>query len=52
MIKTQAGYRTAIEQVIQQQITYTNFIAELSVESINESFLQWLNGVVSPVSIE
>lgn len=49
MVKTEAGYREAIEQVIAQQIDYTNFIAELSVESINDSFLQWLTASLSPL---
>ncbi|HBL14563.1 MAG TPA: cytochrome C biogenesis protein CcdA [Cyanobacteria bacterium UBA11162] len=43
IIKTQSGYRDEIENVIRQHITYTNFIAELSPESVNENFLKWLN---------
>jgi periplasmic divalent cation tolerance protein len=39
IVKTQSGYREAIAQVIRQQITYTNFIAELSPESVNQGFL-------------
>lgn len=46
IVKTQAGYREAIEQVIRQHITYTNIIAELSTESVNEGFLNWLNAEV------
>jgi periplasmic divalent cation tolerance protein len=45
-VKTQSGYREAIAQVIRQQITYTNFIAELSPESVNQGFLNWLNAEV------
>jgi periplasmic divalent cation tolerance protein len=47
IVKTQSGYREEIEQVIRQYITYTNFIAELSPESINEGFFNWLNAEVS-----
>ena len=43
IIKTQEGYRGAIEEVIRQHISYTNFIGEIAPESVNESFLQWLN---------
>lgn len=52
IVKTQAGYREAIEQVIRQHITYTNVIAELSPESINDSFLNWLNAevVIKPLT--
>jgi periplasmic divalent cation tolerance protein len=46
IVKTQSGYREAIAQVIRQQITYTNFIAELSPESVNQGFLNWLNAEV------
>jgi hypothetical protein len=49
-VKTQLGYRQAIEQVISQNINYTNLIAELTLESINNSFQQWLDSVVPPVS--
>ncbi|MDY7020454.1 MAG: divalent-cation tolerance protein CutA [Cyanobacteriota bacterium] len=46
IVKTQANYRTEIEAVVRQHIDYTNFMAELSPESINEGFLQWLNAEV------
>lgn len=46
IVKTQAEYREEIEQVIRQHITYTNIIAELSAESVNEGFLNWLNAEV------
>ena len=42
LVKTQSGYRSAVEQVIREQISYTNFIAEIAPESVNESFLKWL----------
>ncbi len=48
IIKTQSGYRAEISQVISSQINYTNFVAEISVESVNEGFLSWLNAEVSP----
>jgi periplasmic divalent cation tolerance protein len=43
LVKTQPGYRSAVEQVIREHISYTNFIAEIAPESVNESFLKWLN---------
>ena len=43
LIKTQSGYRSAIEQVIREHINYTNFIAEIAPESVNEGYLKWLN---------
>jgi periplasmic divalent cation tolerance protein len=46
LIKTQAGYRGAVEEVIRQHIAYTNFIGEIAPESVNESFLKWLNAEV------
>ncbi|PSB02525.1 divalent-cation tolerance protein CutA [Merismopedia glauca] len=47
IIKTQSGYREAIEQLIRQHISYTNVIAEISVQSANSEFLKWLNAEVS-----
>ena len=49
LVKTQTGYRGAIEEVIRQHISYQNFIAEISPESVNESFLKWLNTEVPVV---
>jgi periplasmic divalent cation tolerance protein len=43
IIKTQPSYRQAIEAVIQEHIDYTNCVAALAVESVNDSFLSWLN---------
>ena len=43
IIKTKGGYREKIEEVIKQNIDYTNCIAELSVSSINDEFSLWLN---------
>jgi periplasmic divalent cation tolerance protein len=48
IIKTQTGYRQAVEKVIRQQISYTNLIAEIAPESVNQSFLKWLNAEVAP----
>lgn len=48
IVKTHSGYQDVIEQVIRQNITYTNFIAEISPTSVNQSFLDWLNAVVPP----
>jgi periplasmic divalent cation tolerance protein len=46
LVKTQAGYRTAIEEVVHQHVTYTNLMAELAPESVNESFAEWLSAEV------
>jgi periplasmic divalent cation tolerance protein len=43
LVKTQGDYRGAIEEVIHHHISYTNFIGELAPESVNDSFLKWLN---------
>ena len=51
LVKTQAGYRIAVEQVIHQHINYTNLIAEIAPESVNESFLKWLNDEVPVAAI-
>jgi len=46
VIKTQEGYRIEVEAAIRQQISYTNFIGELSPTSVNPAFLSWLNAEV------
>ena len=46
IVKTQSGYREAIEQAIRQHITYTNFIAEITPTAVNQGFLDWLNAEV------
>ncbi len=46
IIKTQDGYALEIEKVIQEYITYTNFIAEISPVAVNQGFLNWLNAEV------
>jgi periplasmic divalent cation tolerance protein len=46
LIKTHAGYRSAVEGVIQQAVTYTNCIAEIPLASVNSGFLNWLNAEV------
>ncbi|MGH7999709.1 MAG: divalent-cation tolerance protein CutA [Brasilonema sp.] len=46
IIKTQDGYRSEVEQVIVQNISYTNFIAEISPTNVNQGFLDWLNAEV------
>lgn len=47
IIKTQDGLREKIEKLIQEHISYTNFIAEITVNSVNSGYLQWLKGEVS-----
>jgi periplasmic divalent cation tolerance protein len=46
LVKTQAGYRQAIEEVVRQHISYTNLMAEIAPESVNESFANWLSAEV------
>ncbi|NMG07923.1 divalent-cation tolerance protein CutA [Brasilonema sp. UFV-L1] len=46
IIKTQDGYRSQVEQVIVQNISYTNFMAEISPTNVNQGFLDWLNAEV------
>jgi periplasmic divalent cation tolerance protein len=46
LVKTQAGYREALEQVLREHINYTNLIAEIAPESVNESFRKWINAEV------
>ena len=46
LVKTHADYRNAVEQVVGQHISYTNFIAEIAPEYVNETWLQWLNAEV------
>lgn len=47
IVKTQVGYRVAIEQLIRQHVNYTNFIAEITPTNVNQGFLDWLNAEVS-----
>lgn len=46
LVKTQAGYREALEQVLREHINYTNLIAEIARESVNKGFLKWINAEV------
>ncbi|MEH1909507.1 MAG: divalent-cation tolerance protein CutA [Nostoc sp.] len=48
IIKTQDGYALEIEKVIQEYITYTNLMAEISLTAVNQGFVNWLNAEVSP----
>lgn len=43
VIKTKSELRHQIEKIIQQHISYTNFIAEISPGYVNPGFLAWLN---------
>lgn len=43
LVKTQASYQQKIEEAVQQQITYTNLIAELEPTHVNQGFLGWLD---------
>jgi periplasmic divalent cation tolerance protein len=46
LIKTQSGYRDAVEQIIREAVSYTNCIAELAPESVNAPFRAWLDAEV------
>lgn len=46
IVKTREGFREAIEKIISEHITYLNCIAELDVQSINKSYLNWLNAEI------
>jgi periplasmic divalent cation tolerance protein len=46
LVKTQAGYGKAIEELVRQYISYTNVVAEIAPESVNENFSKWLNAEV------
>lgn len=46
LVKTHADYRTAVEQLILEHIGYTNFIAEIAPEYVNQTWLNWLNAEV------
>ena len=46
LVKTQSGYRQTIEEVVRQHISYTNLMAEISPDSVIESFAKWLNAEV------
>lgn len=52
IVKTQDGYALEIEQVIQEYITYTNFIGEISPVGVNQGFLSWLNAEVAVRSLQ
>jgi len=47
IVKTKDGLRDAIEKVIFQHIKYTNYIAELNINSVNDGFLSWLDAEVT-----
>ena len=46
IIKTLEGKYKEIEAVIKENITYDNFIGELSVDQIKSNFEGWLCGIV------
>lgn len=47
IIKTRENLRDKIEAVIAKHISYTNFIAEIAVHSINAAFEGWLEKEVN-----
>lgn len=46
VVKTKSALRESIEDLISKHIKYTNCVAELNVDSINDGFLNWLNAEV------
>lgn len=46
IVKTKENMRQKIEEIVSKHISYTNFMAELDVASINAPFLSWLEGEV------
>lgn len=51
LVKTHGDYRSAVEQVVRQHISYANFIAEIAPEYVNETWLQWLNTEVPAIPV-
>ena len=47
LVKTRAGRREAIEQVVAETVSYTNCIAEVAPASVNARFRAWLEAEVS-----
>jgi periplasmic divalent cation tolerance protein len=43
LVKTQAGRREAVEQAVAKVVSYVNCIAEIAPESVNATFLDWLD---------
>jgi periplasmic divalent cation tolerance protein len=52
IVKTRSGFFEAIEEVLREHITYTNFVAELTPEQVNAPFLRWLHTEVPPYPIK
>ena len=47
IIKTLEGNYEDIEKVIRSEVTYDNFIGQISVDIINTEFEKWLNSIVT-----
>lgn len=47
IVKTNENKREAIERILAKHIHYTNYVAEIDVESVNESFQSWLENALS-----
>ena len=43
LVKTQAGYREHIEELVRQLVPYTNCVLEIRPESVNARFGAWLD---------
>jgi periplasmic divalent cation tolerance protein len=48
LIKTQSQHFDAVAAVVKETVPYTNFVGQIEVPRVNESFATWLNGVVAP----
>jgi periplasmic divalent cation tolerance protein len=46
LVKTQTSYRGRVEHIVQNTASYVNCIAEITPDSINAKFLDWLNAEV------
>lgn len=46
IVKTVEHQRARVEEVVHSKVKYTNFIAELPVDSVNEAFGTWLTDYV------
>jgi len=42
IVKTREGYKDAVHDAIRAEITYSNFMGELDLESTNSEFITWL----------
>ena len=46
LIKTEAEHFEAVERLVQEVVSYTNFVGQIDVPRVNEAFATWLHSVV------